>query len=327
MFWKKCEPWDGVTLKSLNPDSTMTQAPAIWSQVTGIPSHGSRLPQRPTPIRTYGRFALRAASLLNSAHLVRHLAALRPVECVDVHDHDIVDIPDRAVAQDLLALADEVFRSTPSTLSSSISRLSTSGRIWSTANSFGLPGGTFMFTANSISTCVPMPHVPCRASGLGSPARGKILCFRIGANVTTRLPVARDAVVHGVIFRRIGRRRQGTGSGPSPRRRGRTAATKASGDSIAPRVRLSCKVEREKSCWAFRIVSIVEKNCMRWRGYFGQNRTAFPPSTTVFPSPSATGQCHRWPSEEEQGRNCTIWRRRRSRDRTVRDAGSRPCAA
>ncbi len=32
----------------------MTRAPEIWSQLTGIPSHGSEDPQRPTPMRTYG---------------------------------------------------------------------------------------------------------------------------------------------------------------------------------------------------------------------------------------------------------------------------------
>src|SRR6185503_9793646 len=50
-FWKKWLPCDGATLKSLKPVSTITRAPEICSQATGIPSHGSREPQRPTPNR------------------------------------------------------------------------------------------------------------------------------------------------------------------------------------------------------------------------------------------------------------------------------------
>ncbi len=77
---------------------------------------------------------------------------------------------------------------TESTSSSSISRLSTSGRICNSANSLGFPGGTFMLTANSISTCVPIPHVPMSRISSRISASGKIRCFRIGANVTTLFP-------------------------------------------------------------------------------------------------------------------------------------------
>ena len=51
MFWKKCDPCEGATSKSAKLASTITRAPEIWSHFTGMPSQGSRVPQRPTLVR------------------------------------------------------------------------------------------------------------------------------------------------------------------------------------------------------------------------------------------------------------------------------------
>ena len=54
-LWKKCEPWLGSTVMPAMLVSTIDRAPAMLDQSTGIPSHGSELPQRPKPMRRYGR--------------------------------------------------------------------------------------------------------------------------------------------------------------------------------------------------------------------------------------------------------------------------------
>ena len=46
----KWEPWLGSGLMPGSAPSTTARAPEIWSQRTGMPSHGSAEPQRPKPI-------------------------------------------------------------------------------------------------------------------------------------------------------------------------------------------------------------------------------------------------------------------------------------
>ena len=49
------EPARPVSAPPARPPAPITRAPEIWSHVTGMPSHGSVEPQRPTPISRYGR--------------------------------------------------------------------------------------------------------------------------------------------------------------------------------------------------------------------------------------------------------------------------------
>ena len=70
----------------------------------------------------------------------------------------------------------------------SLSRIRARGRIWTNPNSRGFPGGTARFTANSISTGVPIPRSPSSIRVASRPASGKRPCFRIGAKVTSRGP-------------------------------------------------------------------------------------------------------------------------------------------
>ena len=99
MLWKKCEPWLRSTFIDGSVASTMALAPPICDHSTGMPSHGSELPQRPKPIEQVGPAGVHQVEV-EPRDLRRDRRRVARLEALRLHVDDVVDVVDDAVAHD-----------------------------------------------------------------------------------------------------------------------------------------------------------------------------------------------------------------------------------
>ena len=227
----------------------------------------------------------------------------------------------RPLPSTLRAAADERAPAPRSPISSSsLSRDRASGRSCRKPNSRRLAGGAERFTANSISTGAPMPQAPDAPAALaGSRPAGSVPCLSTGAKRDQAHAGAREAVVDGVVLRRLGgaprrpacrRLRPRRGRSDAPRSRGRRrprASPASSAQNVALRVLAATSATDEnwtRCCGIARAEAqagaAVHDRAAQAQGHGGDAVLARPAAAT--------------------GRSCASAPRPRSRDRSARRA-------
>ena len=284
-----------------------------------MPSHGSREPQRPTPISSVGR----------ARGDERRVQARRPRPpprgcCARSKRWKSTTTRSRMPSSRPLPSTRWLRHSTSPAATSPISSASVSRvrRERAHLQEAELAPAARRAPPGSPRTrsrpAPPIPRSPSASSVASTSASGKTPCFRIGAKVTSRTPGPREAVVDRVVLGRVGRadRARACRRPRPPRARSassRIAVASAPGALERQRPELALRgLERPRRPTRAADVARVARPEAQAR-----RRPRRPPGRARAPPP----RCRPRPRSAASGRSCASARRRRSRDRSAS-----PCA-